>query len=87
MVLWQRYNSDSAAVTVSGTMRQLTPSSLTMPARDTPVDLDSSVASNGVAVPIFDSPGNAWVVINDQVNVIAVRFNGTTGTWFTPHVI
>jgi hypothetical protein len=49
-------------------------------------ELDSST-TGPIAGPIFDSLGNAWVVINDSVNLVAVQSNGVSGTWQTPHII
>jgi hypothetical protein len=37
--------------------------------------------------PIFDSLGNAWVVIDNGVNLVAHQSNGNSGTWKPPHII
>jgi hypothetical protein len=58
-----------------------------MPAWDPIVNLDPSSIADPIGGPIFDSSGNAWVVINDAINLVAVQSNGTSGTWQAPHVI
>jgi hypothetical protein len=37
--------------------------------------------------PVFDSLGNAWVVVDNGVNLTAHQSNGTSGTWKAPHII
>jgi hypothetical protein len=51
-------------------------------------NLDPSANGGGpIAGPIFDSLGNAWVVISDSTNLVAIESNGVSGTWQTPHII
>jgi hypothetical protein len=64
-----------------------TPSSLAMPMWDPLTNLDPSASTDRIAGPTFDSLGNAWVVIDDGVNLLAIQSNGTSGTWQAPHII
>jgi hypothetical protein len=58
-----------------------------MPMWDPLTNLDPSSTGQPIAGPIFDSLGNAWVVIDDAVSLVAIQSNGTSGTWQPPHII
>jgi len=86
-VLWHSYNGSSATGPRSATVARATPSSLAMPMWDPLTNLDPSASTDRIAGPTFDSLGNAWVVIDDGVNLLAIQSNGTSGTWQAPHII
>jgi hypothetical protein len=87
VVLWHSFNGSSAAAPRTATEARATPSSPTTPMWDPLTNLDPSATADPIAGPIFDSLGNAWVVIDDRVNLLAIRSNGTSGTWQAPHII
>jgi hypothetical protein len=87
VALWQDFNRTSGSATRIATRARATPLSVTMPVWDPIVNLDPSASGGSLAGPIFDSSGNAWVVINDSVNLVAIQSNGTSGTWLAPHII
>ena len=85
-VLWQNYNINSGTATRAA--RPPGNNTSAGPAwDDPPTVLDSSLTGSFIAGPIFDSFGNAWVVINDPVNLLAIQSVGTSGTWQAPHII
>src|SRR6516162_10905799 len=45
-------------------------------------DINSTYAG-----PVIDSLGNAWVVINDSVNLSVVGSKGTSGAWGAPFLL
>lgn len=87
-VLWQRRGpSGGAEPRSSSPVRQaVSPASAESPAWD-PLTMLAPAQSQNVRGPVFDSLGNAWVVINNGVSLIAVQSNESTGTWKEPHVI
>ncbi|MFN0104611.1 MAG: hypothetical protein ACKV2U_21300 [Bryobacteraceae bacterium] len=85
-VLWQRFNTDSADVAHALMPRSAAPSSAAMPSWDPLTTLDSTPPSY-LRGPVFDSLGNAWVVINNSVNLVAIQSSSASGTWKAPHII
>jgi hypothetical protein len=60
--------------------------SASLPAWDPLIQLDATPSARQRG-PIFDSLGNAWVVIDNGVNLVAHQSNGSSGTWKPPHII
>jgi hypothetical protein len=48
--------------------------------------LDANSMS-GFSGPLFDSLGNAWMAIGDNVSLSAIESNGTSGSWGAPHIL
>lgn len=85
-LLWQWNNSAQAVNTTTGATIMGGPTAAATATWD-PYTTLSPVPESTVAGPIFDSQGNAWVVVADTVNLTAVEWSGTTQTWQAPHVL
>lgn len=85
-VLWQRDNSPKATATATVLTETGRPTVAATATWD-PYTTLSAVPSSAVAGPIFDSLGNAWIVVGDTVNLTAVEWSGATQTWQTPHIL
>src|ERR1700685_1642548 len=77
-LLWRSYNGGSATASRTAALARATPSSETVPAWDPLTDLYSCAPCDMMAGPIFDSLGNAWVVVNSPTNLIAIQSNGVS---------
>lgn len=87
--LWHRFNpaaGDGSAEQQQALLAPRSAASATQPTWDPLTTLDADKSSDLIG-PVFDSLGNAWVVVSDSVNLMAIQSNGTSGTWKTPHVI
>jgi hypothetical protein len=53
----------------------------------TPYTTLDTFDQGGFAGPVFDSLGNAWVVLDDNVNLSVVEYEASSGTWLTPYIL
>lgn len=82
-VLWHQFNVGAGPALALAAPS----SSVAATAAWDPYTTLNPVPESMVIGPVFDSLGNAWVVIGDNVNLTAVQWDHTTGTWQAPHIL
>jgi hypothetical protein len=89
-VVWQQFAGAPGGADSQGAPnvpRAALPASAQMPSWDSPPTTLDPEPNSYVRGPIFDSLGNAWVVIANAENLIAIQSNGNSGAWNAPHII